>query len=121
MTVATGERLCRSCEGLVAAQALLLLFTFVRFQVSSQVTGQGEPLLAVLADVRLVSCMQEEMVLEIGLLAEAPVANMTLKWPGAAVNVHVALEVTGRWERFGAQRALVRLLLGVRHAMIVEI
>lgn len=51
------------------------------------------------------------MVLEVGLLAEASVADVALKGPRPTVYVHVALEVAGCWEGFGAKCALVRLLL----------
>ena len=55
--------------------------------------------------------MQEEVVLEVGLLAEAPVTDVTAEGPGAAVDVHVTPQVTRRGERLGAQRALMGLLL----------
>ena len=51
------------------------------------------------------------MVLEIGLLAESSVTDVTLERPGPGVNVGVRFEITGRGERLGAHRALVRLLL----------
>ena len=55
--------------------------------------------------------MQQHVVLEVGLLAEAPVADVTLEWPRAVVYIHVALEITGRREGLGAEAALVGLLL----------
>lgn len=55
--------------------------------------------------------MQEEVVLEVGVFAEASVADVTLEGPGAVVDVHVGLEISGGWERLRAQTALVRLFL----------
>lgn len=51
------------------------------------------------------------MVLQIRVLAESPVADVTLERPRPVVHVHVRFEVAGRRERLGAQRALVRFLL----------
>lgn len=51
------------------------------------------------------------MVLEIRVFAETAVADVTLEGPGAVMDVHVRLEVSGRGEGLGAQTALVRLLL----------
>ena len=51
------------------------------------------------------------MIFEIGLFAEAPVADVALEGPGARVDVGVRLEIAGSRERLGAHRALVRLLL----------
>ncbi len=57
--------------------------------------------------------MQEEMVLEVGVLAEAARADVALERPRAAVHVHVRFQVPGRRERLGAECALVRFLLFV--------
>ena len=57
------------------------------------------------------TCVEQHVVLEVGLLAEAPVTDVTLEWPRAIVHVHMALQVPGGGERLGAQAALVRLLL----------
>ena len=51
------------------------------------------------------------MVLEVGLLAEAPVADVAAEGPGAAVDVHVTAQVPRGREGLGAQRALMGLLL----------
>ncbi len=51
------------------------------------------------------------MVLEIGLLAESPMADVALEGPGARVHVRVRLEIAGGGEGFGAHCAFVRLLL----------
>ena len=55
--------------------------------------------------------MKEEVVLEVGLLAEPAVADVALEGPRAGVDVGVRLEIAGGGERLGAHRALVRLLL----------
>lgn len=55
--------------------------------------------------------MQEQVVLEVRVLAEAARADVALERPRAAVHVHVRLEVARRREGLGAQGALVRLLL----------
>ena len=55
--------------------------------------------------------MQEQVVLEVGLLGEATAADMTLEGPRAVVDIHVAFQVTRGRERLGAELALVRLFL----------
>jgi hypothetical protein len=55
------------------------------------------------------------VVLEVGVFAEPPVADVALEWPGPVVNVHVRLEVPWRREGLGAQTALVGLLLQQTH------
>ena len=55
--------------------------------------------------------VEEEVVLEVGLLAEPAVADVALEGPRARVHVSVRLEVARRGERLGAHRALVGLLL----------
>ena len=57
--------------------------------------------------------VEEEVVLEVGLLAEPAVADVALEGPRARVHVRVRLEVARRRERLGAHRALVRLLLKI--------
>lgn len=61
------------------------------------------------------------MILEICWLTEASFANVTLVRPGAVVNIHVRLEIAGCREGFGAQMALVRLLLVVGHSVVVKV
>lgn len=39
--------------------------------------------------------MQEEVVLEVGVFAEASVAYVTLEGPGPVVYIHVGLEISG--------------------------
>ena len=53
------------------------------------------------------------MVLEVGVLTEAPVTHVTLIRPRPIVNVHVRLEVAWCRERLGTQGALVGLVLEV--------
>lgn len=55
--------------------------------------------------------MQKQVVLEVGVLAESPVAEVATVRPGPTVDVRVTLQVTGSRERLGADRALVGLLL----------
>lgn len=55
--------------------------------------------------------MEEEVIFQIGVLAETAGADVAFEWPGAAVNVHVRFEVSGSRERLGAEGALVRLFL----------
>lgn len=39
--------------------------------------------------IQLRTCVQEEVVLEIGVFTESSVADVTLEGPGAVVDVHV--------------------------------
>ena len=55
--------------------------------------------------------MKQNVVFQVGLLAESPVTNVALERPGAIMDVHMAAEVPGGWEGLGAQRTLVGLLL----------
>jgi len=57
--------------------------------------------------------MKQQVVLEVGLFAEAATTQVALVRPRATVYVHVTLEVARRRERFGTQRTLVWLLLHV--------
>lgn len=65
------------------------------------------------------TCVQEQVVLEVGVFAEAPVADVAFERPRAVVDVHVRLEVARRRERLGAQTALVGLLLEQKRQSIV--
>lgn len=56
------------------------------------------------------------MILQVGVLAEPPIADVAFKGPGPVVNIHVRFEVPRCGERLGAQSTLVRLLLQQRHA-----
>ena len=55
--------------------------------------------------------VQEEMVLEIGLLGEATVADVTLERPGPVVDVGMRFQVARRREGLGAEAAFVRFIL----------
>ena len=55
--------------------------------------------------------VEEEVVLEVGLLAESSVADLTFEGPGAVVDVHVRSEVAGRGEGLRAETAFVRFFL----------
>lgn len=46
----------------------------------------------------LLTGVQEEMVLEVRLFAEAARADLTLEGPRSAVDVHVRAEIAGCWE-----------------------
>ena len=59
------------------------------------------------------TCMEEQVVLEVGVLAEAAVADVTFERPRTAVDVHVRLEIPRRRERLGAQRTLVWFILKI--------
>ncbi len=59
----------------------------------------------------VLTCVQEEVVLQVGDLAEPPVANRASVRPRPVVDVHVGLEVARGGERLLAQLALVGLLL----------
>lgn len=60
------------------------------------------------------TCVQEEMVFEVGVLGKAARANVALERPRSTVNVHMGLEIAGRWKRFGTQTAFVWFFLYVR-------
>jgi len=51
------------------------------------------------------------VVLEIGVLAESSVAEVTPEWPGSAVYVHVTLQIARGRKRLRTQLTLVGLLL----------
>ena len=55
--------------------------------------------------------MQEQMVLQVGVLREPSRADVTLVRPGSAVDVHVGLEVPWSRERLGAEAAFVGFFL----------
>lgn len=59
----------------------------------------------------LLTCVQKQVILEVGVLAEPSVADMALEGPGPIVNIHVRFEVPGCRERLGAQATFMRLLL----------
>jgi hypothetical protein len=61
------------------------------------------------------TCVQEQVVLEIGVFAETPVADMALEGPGPIVDVHMRFEVSWCRERLGAQTTLMGLFLQQRH------
>lgn len=42
--------------------------------------------------------MQQFVVLEVGVLTEAPVAHVTAVRPGTTMDVHVAAKVPGGWK-----------------------
>lgn len=55
--------------------------------------------------------VQKQVVLQIGVLAEPSRADVAFVRPRSAVDVHVGLEISGSWERLGAETAFVRFLL----------
>ena len=81
------------------------------FHVSFEVALQGETLSTKSAFMGLVPRVEQEVVLQVRLFAEASVTDVTLVRPGPVVDVHVRLEVSGSRERLGAQGTLMGLLL----------
>jgi len=61
--------------------------------------------------VDVLTCVQEQVILEVGVLAEPSVADVALEGPGPIVDIHVRFEVPGCRERLGAQATFMRLLL----------
>jgi hypothetical protein len=59
----------------------------------------------------VLTCVQKQVILEVGVLAEPSVADVALEGPGPIVNIHVRFEVPGCRERLGAQATFMRLLL----------
>jgi len=59
----------------------------------------------------VLTCVQEQVILEVGVLAEPSVTDVALEGPGPIVNIHVRFEVPGCRERLGAQATFMRLLL----------
>ena len=57
------------------------------------------------------TCVQEEMVFEIGNLAEAAITDVTAMGPRSVVYVHVGLEITGCRETLLTKLALVGFVL----------
>ena len=55
--------------------------------------------------------MQKKMVFQICLLAESPMAHVTLKWPGSGVHVRVRFEIAWSWKGFGTHCAFVWFFL----------
>jgi hypothetical protein len=61
--------------------------------------------------LNVLTCVEEQMILKVGVLAEPSVADVALEGPGAIVNIHVRFEVPGSRERLGAQSTFMGLLL----------
>lgn len=59
----------------------------------------------------VLTSVQEEVILEVGLLGESSGTDVTFEGPRAAVDIHVRLEITGSGERLGAEATFVRLFL----------
>lgn len=59
----------------------------------------------------VLTCVQEQVILEVGVFAEPSVTDVALEGPGPIVNIHVRFEVPGCRERLGAQATFMRLLL----------
>lgn len=58
--------------------------------------------------------MQEQVVLEVGVLGEAPRTDVTLEGPRTGMDVHVRTEIARRREGFTAETAFVGLVLQKR-------
>lgn len=98
-------------QRLPALGALVVGLTFVSLHVRPEVAGEGKLLVADLACVGLVTCVEEQVVLEVGQLGEAARTDVALEGPGARVDELVRLEVSGGGERLGAKTALVGLFV----------
>lgn len=61
--------------------------------------------------------MKQNVVFQVRLLAESPVANLALEGPGPVMDVHVAAKITRCWEGLGAQGTFMGLLLIIKNAM----
>lgn len=61
--------------------------------------------------------MKQNVVFQVRLLAESPVANLALEGPGPVMDVHVAAKITRCWEGLGAQGTFMGLLLIIKKAM----
>ena len=55
--------------------------------------------------------MQEEMILQIGLLTKASLTNMTLEGPSACMHISMRFEIARSREAFGTHGALMRFFL----------
>lgn len=55
--------------------------------------------------------MKQNVVFQVRLLAESPVANLALEGPGPIMDVHVAAKITRCWEGLGTQGTFMGLLL----------
>ena len=83
----------------------------VRLHVGLHVAAEREPLPAGRALVGLLARVQEEVVPQVGGLAEAPAAHRAAVRPRPAVDVRVRPQVPRRGEGLPADAALVGLLL----------
>lgn len=61
--------------------------------------------------------MKQNVVFQVRLLAESPVANLALEGPGPVMDVHVTAKITRCWEGLGAQGTFMGLLLIIKNAM----
>ena len=87
--------------------------------MGSQIAGQRKVFVTNLALVRLITRVNVHMILQVSRLTETPIAHLTFEWPASIVDIHVRLEIAGRWETLGAEVALVWLLLVVRHSVVI--
>ena len=83
-------------------------------QMGFEITTQGEFFVALIALVRLLACMKEHVVFQVGYFTESPVTDGTSVGPRPVVNVLVGFEVTGSWKTFAAESTFVRLFLEIR-------
>jgi hypothetical protein len=42
-----------------------------------------------MAVLAFLTCVQKQVILQVGVLTEPPVADVALEWPGPIVNIHV--------------------------------
>lgn len=65
--------------------------------------------------------MQKKMVLQVGLLAEASIANRALEGPASVVDVGMSFEITGRRKRLSANIAFMRFVLQGKQKLILSL
>ena len=83
----------------------------MRAHVRSQIARQRELLQTDRTFERLLSAVDQQMILQIGLFRESTCADRTTEGPSAIVNVRMTTEITGRGKALRALRTFVRLVL----------
>lgn len=83
----------------------------MRAHVRAKVARQREALATALTRERFLARVDEQVVLQVGLLREATRADRAAKRPRAIVHMQMTPEVAGRRKALRTLRALVRLVL----------
>lgn len=68
----------------------------MRFDVRLEIARERERLVAHVTRKRLIARMRQQMVLEIGVLGEAALAQLAPERPRALVRVHVTAQIARR-------------------------